>query len=94
MKNLRALAFVIFASQAVATFGGQPITSATQSVAPTSGFFRPNEFETGAFGAFATGMGSGANDGRHAWGGGMDVTHWLPWKYAGVRFQGSGASVR
>ena len=24
----------------------------------------------------------------------MDFTYWFPWKYAGVRFQGTGASIR
>ena len=29
----------------------------------------------------------------HGWGGGMDFTYWFPWKYAGVRFQGTGLSI-
>jgi hypothetical protein len=94
MKRLTALAIVIFASSAIASLGGQPGTSSTQVVTPPSGFFRPNEFETGAFGTFATGIGSGANSDRHAWGGGLDVTHWLPWKYGGIRFQGTGTNIR
>jgi hypothetical protein len=28
------------------------------------------------------------------WGGGMDFTCWFRWKYAGVRFQGTGMSVQ
>ena len=91
MKRLIALAVVIFASQAVATFGGEPVGSSTQ-VTPPPSFFRPNEFDTGAFGTFVTGLGSGANGGKHAWGGGLDSTYWSPWKYAGVRFQGTGAT--
>ena len=94
MKRLIALAVVIFASQAVATFGGGPVGSSTQ-VTPPPSFFRPNEFDTGAFGTFVTRLGSGANAGKlHAWGGGMDSTYWFPWKYAGVRFQGTGATSR
>ena len=27
-------------------------------------------------------------------GGGMDFSYWFPWKYAGVRFQGAGVSIR
>jgi hypothetical protein len=26
-------------------------------------------------------------------GGGLDFTYWFPWKYAGMRFQGAGASI-
>ena len=29
----------------------------------------------------------------HGWGGGMDFTYFLPWKYAGFRFQGSGLDL-
>jgi hypothetical protein len=93
MKRLIALAIVIFASQAVTTFGGEPVGSSTQVTRPSS-FFRPNEFDTGAFGTFVTGLGSGANAGKHALGGGLDSTYWSPWKYAGVRFQGTGATSR
>jgi len=62
MKRLIALAVVIFASQAVATFRGEPVGSSTQ-VTPPPSFFRPNEFDTGAFGTFVTGLGSDANAG-------------------------------
>src|SRR6476469_7364832 len=62
---------------------------------PPPEFFRSNEFDIGAFGTYATGVGSSSNSGRlHAWGGGIDLTYWFPWKYAGVRFQGTGASIR
>jgi hypothetical protein len=94
MKRLTALAIVIFTSLGIATFGGQPVTSSTPAASPPSGFFRANEFETGAFGTFATGVGSSANSASHAWGGGLDVTHWLPWKYGGIRFQGTGTNTR
>ncbi len=61
---------------------------------PPPEFFRPNEFDIGAFGTYATGVDSGENAGKlHAWGGGVDFTYWFPWKYAGVRFQGAGASI-
>src|SRR5271166_6272515 len=99
MKRLIALTVVALASQAVAIFAGEPMVSSKQVVAPPPPpppeFFRPNEFDIGAFGTYATGVGSGNNAGKlHAWGGGMDFTYWFPWKYAGVRFQGTGASIR
>ena len=88
---LRVYAFL---ELGIAAFGGQPVTSSTSAVSPPAGFFRANEFETGAFGTFATGVGSSANSDSHAWGGGLDVTHWLPWKYGGIRFQGTGTNTR
>jgi len=99
MKRLIALAVLALAWQAVATFGGEPVVSSKQVIAPPPPpppeFFRPNEFDIGAFGTYATGVGSGNNAGKlHAWGGGMDFTYWFPWKYAGVRFQGTGVSIR
>ena len=94
MKRLTSLAIVIFTSLGIAAFGGQPVTSSAPAVSRPSGFFRANEFETGAFGTFATGIGSRANSDSHAWGGGLDVTHWLPWKYGGIRFQGTGTNTR
>jgi hypothetical protein len=54
MKRI-ALAVVIFASQAVATFGGGPVGSSTQ-VTPPPSFFRPSEFDTGAFGTFVNAL--------------------------------------
>ena len=98
MKRLVALAVVIFASQAIATFAGEPVVSSKQVIAPPPPppeFFRPNEFDIGAFGTYATGVGSGAHAGDlHGWGGGIDLTYWFPWKYAGVRFQGAGLDIR
>src|SRR5258708_36442321 len=98
MKSLIALTVLALASQAVATFAGDPVVSSKQVIAPPPlpppEFFRPNEFDIGAFGTYATGVGSGENAGKlHGWGGGMDFTYWFPWKYAGVRFQGAGVSI-
>ena len=98
MKRLIALAVLALAWQAVATFGGEPVVSSKQVIAPPPPpppeFFRANEFDIGAFGTYATGIGSGNNAGKlHGWGGGMDFTYWFPWKYAGVRFQGTGLSI-
>src|SRR5271167_4450602 len=98
MKRLIALTVLAIASQAVAIFAGEPMVSSKQVIAPPPlpppEFFRGNEFDIGAFGTYATGVGSGNNAGKlHAWGGGMDFTYWFPWKYAGVRFQGAGLSI-
>ncbi len=98
MKRLVSLTVLALASQAVAIFAGEPVVSSKQVIAPPPlpppEFFRPNEFDIGAFGTYATGVGSGNNAGKlHGWGGGMDFTYWFPWKYAGVRFQGTGLSI-
>jgi len=97
MKKIVVLTVVAIASQAIAIFAGEPVVSSKAVVAPPPPppeFFRPNEFDIGAFGTYATGVGSGNNAGKlHAWGGGMDFTYWFPWKYAGVRFQGAGLSI-
>jgi hypothetical protein len=95
MKRLIALAVVAIASQAVATFAGEPVVSSKQVIAPPPPppeFFRANEFDIGAFGTYATGVGNFAGE-FHGWGGGIDLTYWFPWKYAGVRFQGTGLNV-
>src|SRR5260370_7231455 len=99
MKRLVSLPVLALASQAVGIFVGSPVVSSKQVIAtpplPPPEFFRPNEFDIGAFGTYATGVGSGENAGKlHGWGGGMDFTYWFPWKYAGVRFQGTGLSIQ
>src|SRR6476646_7524932 len=95
MKKIIVLTVMAIASQAVAIFAGEPVVSSKQVITPPPPpppeFFRPNEFDIGAFGTYATGVGSGERAGRlHGWGGGMDFTYWFPWKYAGVRFPRSG----
>ena len=96
MKKFIALALLAFASQASAIFAGEPAVPSKEVIAPLPasppGFFRPNEFDLGAFGTYATGVGDNSGS-LHAWGGGLDLTYWFPWKYAGVRFQGTGASI-
>jgi hypothetical protein len=72
MKKFIVLTVVAIASQAVAIFAGEPIAS-KQVVAPPPPpppeFFRPNEFDIGAFATYATGVGSRENAGKlHAWG--------------------------
>ena len=66
MKRLVALT-VALASQAVATFAGEPVVSSKQVIAPPE-FFRPNEFDIGAFATYATGVGSNNAGKIHAWG--------------------------
>jgi len=72
MKKLIALTVVAIASQAVAIFAGEPMVSSKQVVAPPPPpppeFFRPNEFDIGAFGTYATGVGSSDAGKLHAWG--------------------------
>src|SRR5258708_25298042 len=60
MKNLTALAVVTLASQAVVAFAGEPVVSSKQVIAPTPPppeYFRPNEWDIGAFATYATGTG-------------------------------------
>src|SRR5215471_17163838 len=98
MKRLIALALVALASQGVATFAGEPVTTSKEVVAPpppAPDYFRPNEFDIGAFATWSKFTGSNLpNGGAHGWGGGMDFTYWFPWKYAGVRFQGTGMEIQ
>src|SRR5260221_1725673 len=111
MKNLTALAVVTLASQAVVAFAGEPVVSSKQVIAPTPPppeYFRPNEWDIGAFATYATGTGDNPTGTRvrdgfsttlsgettfSGWGGGMDFTYYFPWKYAGIRFQGAGVSL-
>ena len=97
MKKIIVLTVLALASQAVATFAGEPVVSSKEVVAPAPlpppppEYFRPNEFDIGAFGTYAEGVGGNAH--LHGWGGGMDFTYWFPWKYAGIRFQGAGLDI-
>ena len=71
MKKLIALAVVAIASQATVTFAGEPVVSSKQVIAPPPPppeFFRPNEFDIGAFATYATGVGSNNAGKIHAWG--------------------------
>jgi hypothetical protein len=76
---------------------------------PPVSFFRGNEFDIGAFATYVTGTNGGGtkqtvfDDGNtftlsssgspNGWGGGMDFTYFLPWKYAGFRVQGAGVEL-
>jgi hypothetical protein len=76
---------------------------------PPVSFFRGNEFDIGAFATYVTGTNGGgsrttrtfddetltlsSSGSAHGWGGGMDFTYFLPWKYAGFRFQGAGVAL-
>jgi hypothetical protein len=96
MKKIITLTVLAIASQAIAVFAGEPVVSSKQVIAPPPPpppeFFRANEFDIGAFGTYATGVGNVAGE-LHGWGGGIDLTYWFPWKYAGVRFQGAGLDI-
>jgi hypothetical protein len=81
----------------------------TPAPAPPESFFRGNEFVVGAFATYLTGTNGGGSrattfdDGTtwtlsssgspNGWGGGMDFTYFLPWKYLGFRFQGAGVEL-
>lgn len=110
MKKLAALAVVTLASQAVVAFAGEPEAKQviTPAPPPPVSYFRPNEFDIGAFATYWTGTGNNLTGTRvrdgftttisgettpTGWGGGMDFTYYFPWKYAGVRFQGAGVSI-
>jgi hypothetical protein len=110
MKRSIALAVAALASQAVATFAGPPSPKEVISPPPPPpvSYFRPNEFDIGAFATYVTGTGENPTGTRvrgdftttvsgdttpTGWGGGMDFSYFFPWKYAGVRFQGAGVSV-
>src|SRR6201987_5744321 len=97
MKRTIVLTVVAALSQVIAAFAGPP--EPKQVVAPPppppESFFRPNEFDIGAFATWAKFTNSNLpNGGLHGWGGGMDFTYWFPWKYAGVRFQGTGLDLQ
>jgi hypothetical protein len=96
MKRSIALTVVAALSQAVAAFAGP---EAKQVMAPAPPpppeYFRPNEFDIGAFATWVDFPNSRNVGGSvHGWGGGMDFTYWFPWKYAGVRFQGTGLDLQ
>jgi len=111
MKRFIALAVAAVASQSVATFAGEPVVSSkavVQPAPPPPEYFRPNEWDIGAFATYATGTGENPTGTRvtdgftttlsgettfSGWGGGMDFTYYFPWKYAGIRFQGAGVSL-
>ncbi|MBV8099694.1 MAG: hypothetical protein JOZ31_11100 [Verrucomicrobia bacterium] len=76
---------------------------------PPESFFRGNEFDVGIFATYVTGTGGGGSRSRtfadgdtvtitssgspDGWGGGMDFTYFLPWKWVGFRFQGAGVEL-
>ena len=101
MKKIIALAVIGIASQTIVAFAGPP--EAKQVVVPAPpppppSYFRPNEFDIGAFATWApfVGINSAGNGNANVrgWGGGMDFTYWFLWKYTGVRFQGTGMDIQ
>src|SRR5262249_9485214 len=95
MKRSIVLTVVAALSQTIAVFAGpEPKQVVAPPPPPPPEYFRPNEFDIGAFATWAIFNGINRSNGTpHAWGGGMDFTYWFPWKYAGVRFQGTGMSI-
>src|SRR5215471_14680017 len=95
MKRSIVLTVVAALSQTIAVFAGpEPKQVVAPPPPPPPEFFRPNEFDIGAFATWIDFPNSRNQGGSvHGWGGGMDFTYWFPWKYAGVRFQGTGLSI-
>src|SRR6516225_9254813 len=97
MKKIIALTVIGIASQTISAFAGPPETKqiAPPPPPPPVSYFRPNEFDIGAFATWIDFVDQhAATQGSiHGWGGGMDFTYWFPWKYAGVRVQGAGFSL-
>jgi hypothetical protein len=100
MKRSIVLAVIGIASQTIVSFAGPPETKQVVAPppAPPPSYFRPNEFDIGAFATWApfVGINSAGNGNAEVrgWGGGMDFTYWFLWKYAGVRFQGTGMDIQ
>ena len=76
---------------------------------PPLSYFRGNEFDVGIFATYVTGTNGGqtrttnfadgdsvtisSSGSPDGWGGGMDFTYYLPWKWIGFRFQGAGVEI-
>jgi hypothetical protein len=76
---------------------------------PPVSYFSGNEFVIGVFATYVTGTSGGVTRTRDfadgdvvtisssgspdGWGGGMDFTYFLPWKWIGFRFQGAGVDL-
>jgi hypothetical protein len=94
MKRAIVLTTIALLSEAIAAFAGpeEKQVVAPPPPPPPASFFRPDEFDIGAFATWAAFSGVSQGSPR-GWGGGADFTFWFPWKYAGVRFQGTGLDV-
>jgi hypothetical protein len=95
MKRLTVLVVTLALSQAIRAFAGpeEKAVVAPPPPPPCPSFFRPNEFDIGAFATWAPWTGISGQGSPRGWGGGLDLEYWFPWKYAGVRFEGTGMSV-
>jgi len=95
MKKIIVLAVTLALSQAIPAFAGpeEKAVVPPPPPPPCPSFFRPNEFDIGAFATWAPFTGISGQGSPRGWGGGLDLEYWFPWKYAGVRFEGTGMSV-
>jgi hypothetical protein len=92
MKNIIALAVVLFGSLAVSASAGEAVTSSKEVVAPPppppTSYFRSNEFTLGVFGSYGVGFYDNHRAiGEHAWGGGIDGQY-FPLQYLGFAVEG------
>ena len=92
MKQAIALTAAVVLWQAIAVFAGETDVSAKnviQPAPPLASYFRANEFDLGAFGAYETSFNYNRRAiGDDAWGGGIGLTY-FPWLYAGFGIDGS-----
>src|ERR1700749_1482071 len=102
IASVGSLAVVSFA-------GPPPPSNEVGARPPPLSYLRGNEFDIGIFATYVTGTNGGqtrttdfadgdvvtisSNGSPHGWGGGMDFTYFLPWKYLGFRFQAAGVDL-
>ena len=97
MKRSIALTVVAALSQTMAAFAGPPETKqvVVPPPPPPVSYFRPNEFDIGAFATWAKFTNSNLpNGGLHGWGGGMDFTYWFPWEICRCQIPGDGVKFQ
>ena len=109
MKRLALAVVAVASQAVVSFAGPPPPSKEVVAPPPPVSYFRGNEFDIGIFATYVTGTnGGGSRTARFAdgdvvtlsssgspdgWGGGMDFTYFLPWKYLGFRFQGAGVEI-
>ena len=109
MKTLALAAVALGSQAIVTFAGPPPSKEIVAPAPPPVSYFRGNEFDIGVFGTYATGTSQdrtrtttfangdvvtiSTGGSPNGWGGGMDFTYYLPWKWIGFRFQGAGVAL-